>query len=136
MWSPAVDLLDGAHEQPADGALEQPRVVLADGDAVPEHERRHAAREVLGEMILVAGEQRDAHSPASRSTSYSEAERASEMPTSGGASESETSELTVSPARRPPASATTTETPVGQRRKRARCSAPWSSTVPRLAHVL
>src|SRR5436309_10749862 len=55
------------------------------------------------------------------------------MPTSGGSSESETSELTVSPARRPPASATTTETPVGQRRKSARCSAPRSSTVPRLA---
>src|SRR6266550_776772 len=55
------------------------------------------------------------------------------MPTSGGSSESETSELTVRPARRLPASATTTETPVGQRRKSARCSAPRSSTVPRLA---
>src|SRR2546423_14401909 len=55
------------------------------------------------------------------------------MPTSGGSRESETSELTVNPARRPPASATTTETPVGQRRKSARCSAPRSSTVPRLA---
>src|SRR5205823_637670 len=55
------------------------------------------------------------------------------MPTSGGSSESETSELTVSPARRPPASATTTETPVGQRRKSARCSAPRSSTVPSVA---
>src|SRR5213595_2949631 len=51
------------------------------------------------------------------------------MPTSGGSRESETSELTVNPARRPPASATTTETPVGQRRKSARCSAPRSSTV-------
>src|SRR5205814_10260632 len=50
------------------------------------------------------------------------------MPTSGGSSESETRELTVNPARRPPASATTTETPVGQRRKSARCSAPRSST--------
>src|SRR5438067_4676345 len=58
------------------------------------------------------------------------------MPTSGGSSESETSELTVSPARRPPASATTTETPVGQRRKSARCSAPRSSTVPSVASCL
>src|SRR5256885_10275194 len=55
------------------------------------------------------------------------------MPTRGGSSESETSELTDTPARRPPASATTTETPVGQRRKSARCSAPRSSTAPRLA---
>src|SRR5579884_686220 len=54
------------------------------------------------------------------------------MPTSGGSRDSETSELTVSPARLLP-SATTTDTPVGQRRKSARCSAPRSSTVPRLA---
>ena len=44
------------------------------------------------------------------------------METSGGDSESETSDETVSPALRPPDSATTTETPAGQRRKRARCS--------------
>src|SRR5262249_23669548 len=69
------------------------------------------------------------HSPASRSTSYSDADSASEMPMSGGSSESETSELTVRPARRPAASATTTQTPVGQRRNNPPCSAPRSSTL-------
>src|SRR5271154_5810277 len=38
------------------------------------------------------------------------------------------SEETVRPARRPFASATTTDTPDGQRRKSARCSTPISST--------
>ena len=40
--------------------------------------------------------------PASRSTSKSDADAASEMPTSGGSSESESSDETVSPARRRP----------------------------------
>src|SRR5207244_5190055 len=46
----------------------------------------------------------------------------------GGSSDSETSDETVSPARRPSTSATTTDTPAGHRRKSARCSAPRSCT--------
>src|SRR5205814_1105247 len=68
------------------------------------------------------------HSPAPARTSKSEASRAIETPTSDGTRESERSDETVSPARRPSSSAMTTETPEGQRRKSARCSAPISST--------
>src|SRR4051812_46223360 len=54
------------------------------------------------------------------------------MPTSAGSSESDRSVDTVSAARRPSTSATTTDTPAGHRRNNARCSAPRSCTRARL----
>ena len=58
VWSPVRDLVDRARRQPADGTDEQTRVVLAHLDAVPERDRRHAAREVLREVLLLAREHR------------------------------------------------------------------------------
>ena len=46
--------------EPAERAVEERAArALADGDPVPHRDRRHAAREVLREPHLVAGEQRD-----------------------------------------------------------------------------
>ena len=50
--------VDGPHHEPAGGTGEQARIVFSHGDPVPEDERRDAAREVLREVLLVAGEDR------------------------------------------------------------------------------
>ena len=63
-----------------------------------------------------------AQPPASRRSSWSAAWREIEKPTSGGSSESATSEPTVSPSRWPPASTVTTATPAGKRPRSARSS--------------
>ena len=63
-----------------------------------------------------------ANPPASRSSSCSAASRATEIPTSGGSRESETSVPTVNPRPSPSASTLTTATPAGNRRINARTS--------------
>ena len=117
-----LDPLDRLDEEPPDGLLEQERLVGADRDPVPLDERRDAAREVLGEVRLIGARIDTPQRPASSSTSKIEAARPIEIETSGGVSETDTSDETVSPALRPADSATTTDTPAGHRRKSARCS--------------
>ena len=91
-------LVDRARDDPAGRAGEQARVVLAHLDPVPERRSagrcgRSAARACSWSPASID----TAHSPASRSSSCSDASSAIEMPTSGGSSESETSDETVSP---------------------------------------
>ena len=58
VWSPVrTSSTVRAVSQPT-ASCEQARVVLAHLDAVPERDRRHAAREVLREVRLLAGEHR------------------------------------------------------------------------------
>ena len=46
--------------EPADGAVEERSpVAVVNGDALPHRDRRHTAREVLGELDLIAPEERD-----------------------------------------------------------------------------
>ena len=125
VWSPVrISSTVRAVSQP-DGAHEQARIVLAHLDPVPERDRRHAAGEMLREVLLLAGEHRRRPLPrVAEQLVQRRVERDRDADESAAASESETSDETVSPARRPSTSATTTETPAGQRRKSARCSAP------------
>src|SRR5581483_12498351 len=58
------DAVDSAYDDPADGVGEQAGIVVADGDALPERDRRAAPREVLRQMRLVAPE--DRHRPLVR----------------------------------------------------------------------
>src|SRR4051812_44177024 len=57
-----VVALPEAALEPCQRVLEQrsARVAVPDGDVVPQHERRRAAREVRGDVGLVAAEDRDA----------------------------------------------------------------------------
>ena len=127
VWSPAAHLVDRAHAQPADRVRDQPRVVLAHRDAVPEHERRHAAREVLGEPVLLAGRGSTPSTPPPPAAPRRARRRArARSRRAAGRARARSSDETVSPARRPPDSATTTETPAGQRRNSSRCSRPRS----------
>ena len=60
VWSPVAHLgRRFARASQPTRAGEQARVVVAHRDPVPERDRRNAAREVLGERVLVAGEDRD-----------------------------------------------------------------------------
>ena len=58
VWSPVRSSSTVRAVSQPGGAREQARVVLAQVDAVPEHDRRDAAREVLREVLLLAREQR------------------------------------------------------------------------------
>ena len=58
-----LDPVDGARDQPACGAGEQARIVVAHLDAGPHRDRRHAAREVPRDLLLVA--RQDRHTPRS-----------------------------------------------------------------------
>ena len=60
MCVPAGDLLADAALEPAERALEERRAVrVSQGDAFPHPDRRHAAGEVLRELLLLGGEQRE-----------------------------------------------------------------------------
>ncbi len=137
VWSPVRDLVDRPRGQPAGGAGQQARIVLAHVDPVPERDRRHAAREVLRELLLLAREDRGRpRAGVAQQLVQRRALARSRSRSERGSSESETSDETVSPARRPSTSATTTETPAGHCRKSERCSAPISCTGPSLVDTL
>ena len=131
---PALERADGADEDHVVADVEplrrsrrgssrpRPRAAAArpprDRDPVPLHERRHAPREVLREVRLVAGE--DRHAPLPRLVEHLEDRRRPapiEIETSGGSSDTETSDETVSPAFRPPTRRRRPTRPAGQRRK-------------------
>ena len=60
VWSPVRNSSTVTAVSQPGGTGEEPRIVVAHPDPVPENERRHAAREVQRDVVLVAGEDRRA----------------------------------------------------------------------------
>ncbi len=101
--------------QPTQRSHEQRRAARAGfgRDAVPHRDRWNPAGEVLGEPVLPGCEQRNRTAAGFPEKLVHRGLARHANPTSGGSSESETSEPTVSPSFCPPASTVTTHTPDG-----------------------
>ena len=125
VWSPTGHSPQTLHSsQPSASSIRVALGPVAALDPVPVGDRRHARAKCWATASWSAASRLAANPPACRSSSCSAASRATEIPTSGGSSESESSVPMVRPSRSPSASTVTTATPEGKRRISARRSSP------------
>ena len=104
------------------------RAVVAHLDAVPERDRRHAApRELLRQVLLLAARTETAHVRRRAAARAATLCARSRCPRAAGPARARRATRPCSPCLCPSTSATTTETPAGQRRKSDRCSSPSST---------